>query len=135
MRKEFFLFELDVPEKIEDIPPLFGETVSDIEKHLEEQGIEIVEMKRVKCEENKLYRGSLFGIGYRFGFFVADDELHFLFTIPLAVKLAEERYSRAVWEKLETRLNKGYAERVFYRLGGFQFAELVDSKLYVGTEW
>ena len=134
MRKSFFFFELELPPEVEDIPPLYGETVSDIERHLKDHGIEVVNMNRVRIDERKLYRGSIYGIDYRYGYFIDDGVLVFLFTIPLSLKMIE-RYPARVRAKIEERLRRGFVEREFFKLDGFQFEELVSGKLYVGTEW
>ncbi|WP_457601587.1 hypothetical protein [Hydrogenivirga sp.] len=134
MTRSFFFFELDLPEGVEDIPPLYGETVSDIERHLTEQGIEIVKLRREFLKGKTLYDGSIYGVGYRYGYFVDGDFLVFLFSIPLSLKLMESKPLK-VREKIRERLREGFIEREFYKLDGFQFAELIAGRFYVGTEW
>ncbi len=134
MTRSFFFFELNLPEDVEDIPPLYGETISDIERHLEEHGVEIMSIRKEYLKEKVLYKGDIYGIDYKYGYFIDGEVLVFLFTIPLSLKLMEDKPVR-IKQKIMERLRKGFVEREFYKLDGFQFAELVSGRLYVGTEW
>lgn len=133
MSRKFFFFVLSLPEET-DIPPLYGETTSDIERHLKYHGAEIIKVREEFLKEGVFYRGNIYGIDYRYGYFVDGDMLVFLFTVPSALKFMESKPVK-VQRKIIQRLPQGFLEREFYRLEGFQFAELISGHLYVGTEW
>ena len=135
MRKLFFFFHIRVPEHYEEeIAPVYATSVSEIEDYLRKQGMEIVEAWKETLEGDQIYSGWFKGFEYRYGFFVDQDTLVFLFSLPASLKNLS-RYPVRVQRKIEERLLKGFVTREFEPLGVVQFAELIDGQLYVATEW
>lgn len=134
MKQLFFFFNLELPDLEEELDPIYATSVSEIEEHLRRKGIEILDMWKETLEENDLYSGYFMGFEYRYGFVVEEDKLIFLFTVPASLKKLSY-YPVRVQRRIEEKLIKGFATREFSRLGVVQFAELIDSHLYVATEW
>ena len=134
MRHTFFFFNVTVPNLDRELDPLYSPSVSDLETYLQGQGVEIHDMWKETLEKNQIYSGYWRGFKYRYGFTLDSDTLIFFFTLPASLKRLHQ-YPVRVREKIEERLIKGFVTREFRRLGVVQFAELIDSHLYVATEW
>lgn len=132
MRRVFFFFQLSYGGG--EIPPVYATSVSEIEGYLRKRGVKVERVWKETLEDGNLYLGNLFGFEYRYGFVVDGEELVFLFTLPASLKTLS-RYPVRVRRRIEDRLVRGFATRRFSSLGVVQFAELVDGKLYVATEW
>lgn len=135
MRKLFFFFHIRVlRNEDKEIAPVYATSVSEVEDHLERQGVEIVEMWKETLENNQVYPGYFKGFEYRYGFLLDGDVLVFLFTLPASLKRLSY-YPVKVRRKIEEKLPKGFITRRFEPLEVVQFAELIDGQLYVATEW
>lgn len=134
MEKKFVFFRLSVPDRRE-IPPVWGQTLSDVERFLQKKGIEIFDMKGVLLKEGKVYAGSIEGIKYKYGFAIDQGKLVFLFSIPEALERARRELPPGWVNSIEKQLLRGFATQEFERLKGFQLKEVISNTLYVGTEW
>ena len=133
MKKDVFFFELKGSE--EDLPPLYANSLSEIEGFLKESGYEILNIRKEVLEEGKVYRTRYLGFPLKYGFVLDGDELLFLYAFPYAMRTLERLPSQVRRGILERSFLGEFLVKRFERLRGFRLEELVADNLYIGLEW